>query len=222
MKATLVSVVILTGILAAVGCSSGGEDPDAVDTEDLAGSADCDIAKVTCEIVAPKCADGKTPSVTKSGCYGKCVSMTACKAGTLQCTDGPALCEILPAKCGAGKTRTIKDGCYGPCVPSNVCKGPKPVGGGGAAGGSGKKCNVAAVRCEIVPPHCPEGQTATATADNDCYGPCVPIEDCADHSFQCSAGPAFCEVLPAACGADETRTTKDGCYGPCVPSRVCR
>ena len=222
-------------LLVGVGCGSD-EASIASEDDEVGATKNCNVATVTCEITPPQCPAGKTPSV-RGSCYGPCVAIAQCKAGTYECDDGPALCEIVPPTCPAGQTLTTKGGCFGPCVPSSVCigfagsstsssgsSGSSTSGSGGvsSSGGTGgtADCDVSAVLCEIVPPNCPDGQTATR--DGDCYGPCVPHAQCKDRSYRCSDGPALCEIVPPTCPAGQTLTTEGGCFGPCVPSRICK
>jgi hypothetical protein len=204
-----------------VGAGCGGDEASiASEDDDLGGTKNCNVSTVTCEITPPQCPEGKTPSV-RGSCYGPCVAIAQCKIGTYDCSDGPALCEIVPPTCPAGQTLTTRNGCFGPCVPSGVCIGAGGSTGGSTSGSGGTAdCDVSAILCEITPPQCPDGQTATR--DGDCYGPCVPHAKCKDRSYRCSEGPALCEIVPPTCPAGQTLTTTGGCFGPCVPSRICK
>lgn len=83
-------------------------------------------------------------------------------------------------------------------------------------------CNISSVLCEIVPPNCPAGETATVSDDGFCYAGCVPLDACAPGTFDCNQGPAFCEIIAPTCEEGETLTTRNGCFGPCVDSSICK
>jgi hypothetical protein len=142
--------------------------------------------------------------------------------GGADCDWRQVLCDSLPPTCPPGQVPTQSGACYGPCVPASecapiTCGGPDPTTGGtlGCPDGwtcdpasglcqpprGAADCDISDVPCDAPTPVCPRGQVPTQVGA--CYGPCVPVADCApiacradgtcpDASWTCDASTGVC------------------------------
>ncbi len=83
-------------------------------------------------------------------------------------------------------------------------------------------CDPSAVTCKSLPGPCNIGEIRAVVGN--CWGGCVPIEQCSDVPAQpdCDQTQIFCDVMPPICPKGYVPTSNGmGCYGPCVPITTC-
>jgi hypothetical protein len=82
----------------------------------------------------------------------------------------------------------------GGTAAGGAAAGSGGVGGVGAMGGTGGSggvsCNPTGVVCATAPPNCDPGEVPSI--DGPCWGPCVPILDCATEASCANCQGAFC------------------------------
>ncbi len=145
---------------------------------------------------------------------------------------GLATTLLIASACGSSVTAIGNSGGSGGGASTTNTSGSSGAGAstgggggtGGAGGSTGVQCNPNVVDCNQPAPACPQGQVPSP--EGACWGPCVPILDCATEE-SCDACPTgFCAayvawvteyrcVLPAL----QCSALHCGCTAPyfCVP-----
>lgn len=97
-----------------------------------------------------------------------------------------------------------------------------PEDGASGEGGATIICDPSGVVCDSLPGPCKGGEVRAVV--NNCWGKCVPIEQCSDLPAKpdCNISTGItCKMATPTCIKGYVPTRDGTCYGPCVPISTC-